>query len=175
MAVQGESPDRTRRTSRPIPLLPWIRFLGIPAEPRRTGGIPRAPFYAGTMSTSGYPVVAPSPQRARAESGRFWPRLRAALGRSRAWIHRHPNVRAPYRVLVALAGATVIVIGLILVPLPGPGWLIVFVGVAMLGTEFPAAQRLTRTVQRLARRVRVAWRARRARQAARSGVPASAV
>lgn len=91
--------------------------------------------------------------------------LRDSLRRSRAWIHRHPHVRAPYRVLVALAGLTVIGLGLILVPLPGPGWLIVFVGVAVLGTEFPAAHRITVWVRRQAGRVRLWWRARQERQA----------
>ncbi|QYF74819.1 TIGR02611 family protein [Cryobacterium sp. PAMC25264] len=95
-------------------------------------------------------------------------RLRQLLTRTRAWIHRHPRLRTPYRFLVGAAGLTVIVIGLILVPLPGPGWLIVFVGVAVLGTEFPAAHRITLSVRRMAHRVRQWWRARRDRQGARS-------
>ncbi|TFC01857.1 TIGR02611 family protein [Cryobacterium adonitolivorans] len=103
-----------------------------------------------------------------ATSDGLWSRIRALLRRSRAWIHRHPRLRAPYRVLVALAGLAVIVVGLILVPLPGPGWLIVFVGVAILGTEFPAAHRLTRVVRRLAHRVRLWWRARQQRQSSRA-------
>jgi uncharacterized protein (TIGR02611 family) len=101
-------------------------------------------------------------------SSRLWPRVRALLRRSRAWIHRHPRLRTPYRLLVALAGASVMVVGLILVPLPGPGWLIVFVGVAVLGTEFPAAHRLTQAVRRLAHRVRLWWRARQERQGTRA-------
>jgi len=95
--------------------------------------------------------------------------IRDTLSRSRAWIHRHPRIRAPYRVVVALAGLAVIVVGLILVPLPGPGWLIVFVGVAVLGTEFPAAHRITLMVRRQAHRVRLWWRARQARQNAGAG------
>ncbi len=39
-------------------------------------------------------------------------------------------------------GLAITVGGLILVPLPGPGWLIVFFGVAVLGSEFEPAQRL---------------------------------
>jgi uncharacterized protein (TIGR02611 family) len=77
-------------------------------------------------------------------------------------------------VLVALAGLTVIVTGLLLVPLPGPGWLIVFVGVAVLGTEFPAAHRLTELVRGQARRVRLWWRARQARQAPSPGTSSAA-
>ena len=125
------------------------------------------------MSTSGSQsttLVLPSPAATR----RRWARLRSGLTRSRSWIHRHPHVRAPYRVLVAIAGLTVIVVGLILVPLPGPGWLIVFVGVAVLGTEFPAAHRLTQLVRRQARRVRQWWRARQDRLASRSGTSSAA-
>jgi len=47
-----------------------------------------------------------------------------------------------YRSVVGLVGAAVTVGGLFLVPLPGPGWLIVFVGLAILASEFPWAQRL---------------------------------
>ena len=107
-------------------------------------------------------------QPARRSAGGPWLRLQGFLRRSRAWIHRHPRLRAPYRVLVAVVGLTVIAIGLVLVPLPGPGWLIVFVGVAVLGTEFPAAHRLTVSVRRMAHRVRQWWRAHRDRQSARS-------
>lgn len=46
------------------------------------------------------------------------------------------------RVAVAAAGGATVATGLVLVPLPGPGWLIVGGGLAILGTEFPAARRL---------------------------------
>jgi len=101
-------------------------------------------------------------------ASRLVPRVRALLRRSRAWIHRHPRLQTPYRLLVAAAGVSVVVVGLILVPLPGPGWLIVFVGVAVLGTEFPAAHRLTQAVRRLAHRIRLWWQARRQRQGSRA-------
>ncbi len=45
------------------------------------------------------------------------------------------------RVLVALAGGLVVLIGLALVPYPGPGWLIIFAGLAILATEFEFAKR----------------------------------
>ena len=125
------------------------------------------------MSTSGSPSSALA-QPDRAAPRRRSARLRAALTRSRSWIHRHPRVRAPYRVLVGAAGLSVIVLGLILVPLPGPGWLIVFVGVAVLGTEFPAAHRLTELVRRQAVRVRLWWRRRQARNAGRAGTSSAA-
>ena len=44
--------------------------------------------------------------------------------------------------LIGIAGGLVVVIGLILVPYPGPGWLIVFGGLAILATEFAFAARV---------------------------------
>jgi uncharacterized protein (TIGR02611 family) len=48
------------------------------------------------------------------------------------------------------------------VPLPGPGWLIVFVGIAVLGTEFAWARRLGRWVRAQLRRFWEWVRSRRA-------------
>lgn len=46
------------------------------------------------------------------------------------------------RVIVAIAGTVVLAIGIVAIPYPGPGWLIVFAGLALLATEFEWAQRL---------------------------------
>lgn len=46
------------------------------------------------------------------------------------------------KVLVGLTGGLVVLIGLIMVPYPGPGWLVVFGGLAILATEFEFAARL---------------------------------
>lgn len=45
------------------------------------------------------------------------------------------------KVLIGILGGLVALIGLILVPYPGPGWLIVFAGLAILSTEFEFAGR----------------------------------
>lgn len=50
--------------------------------------------------------------------------------------------RLLYRGIVFVLGLGIVVLGLFLVPLPGPGWAIVFVGVAIWASEFEAAQRL---------------------------------
>lgn len=47
-----------------------------------------------------------------------------------------------YRVGVAVLGFGVIALGLVLVPFPGPGWLVVFIGLGILATEFAWARRL---------------------------------
>ena len=103
-------------------------------------------------------------------------RLRARYEHHRARLDAYPRLRFGYKLLVGLVGVLVVALGLVLVPLPGPGWLVVFLGVAVLGTEFPAAHRVTEFVRRQLRRARTWWRARRvarsaAREAAASGAP----
>ncbi len=53
-----------------------------------------------------------------------------------------PGVGHLYKLLVGLVGLFVVVVGLIMVPFPGPGWAVVFVGLFILATEFPHASRL---------------------------------
>ena len=67
----------------------------------------------------------------------------------KAWLHQqHPSVHVAYKIALGLAGLIVVIIGLLLVPLPGPGWLVVFLGLAILGLEFPAANRLNKWAKR---------------------------
>ncbi len=46
------------------------------------------------------------------------------------------------RTVIAIVGGCVVVIGLFMVPLPGPGWLVVFMGLAILAQEYPWAKRV---------------------------------
>ena len=57
-------------------------------------------------------------------------------------IRSNPASHRAYRTVVAFLGLVVVVIGLIAVPAPGPGWLIVFIGVSIWASEFEWAQRL---------------------------------
>jgi len=61
-------------------------------------------------------------------------------------VDRGPQ-RLGYRVLIVLAGATTVLVGLVLVPLPGPGSLIVVLGISLLGREFAWAHRLSARVR----------------------------
>lgn len=45
------------------------------------------------------------------------------------------------KLLIGIVGGLVTLIGLVLVPYPGPGWLIVFAGLAILATEFSFARK----------------------------------
>lgn len=46
------------------------------------------------------------------------------------------------RVGVAIVGGLVLLVGVVTIPYPGPGWLIVFAGLGILATEFDWARRL---------------------------------
>lgn len=62
-----------------------------------------------------------------------------------AWrrrIRANAKSRLIYRLVVGVVGALVTIGGLVLIPAPGPGWLIVFVGLAVLASEFEWADRL---------------------------------
>jgi uncharacterized protein (TIGR02611 family) len=48
------------------------------------------------------------------------------------------------RLAITTLGAAVIVTGIILLPLPGPGWLIIFIGLAILSLEYTWARRVLR-------------------------------
>jgi uncharacterized protein (TIGR02611 family) len=60
----------------------------------------------------------------------------------RRFVARNRGLEIAYRVGVAVVGFAIIITGLALIPLPGPGWLIVFAGLAVLSTEFVWAERL---------------------------------
>ena len=62
-----------------------------------------------------------------------------------AWrrrIRANPTSRRIYRTVVFLVGLVLLLGGLALVPLPGPGWLIVIAGIAIWSSEFERAARL---------------------------------
>ncbi|GAA4684263.1 TIGR02611 family protein [Frondihabitans cladoniiphilus] len=87
---------------------------------------------------------------------------RARLFRAR--LNLYPRLRTAYKVVIGVFGFLVIIVGIIMIPLPGPGWLVVFLGLAILGTEFPAAHRLNMWVQR---RLHAIWAWIRGKRAAR--------
>jgi len=92
--------------------------------------------------------------------------VRRMLRRMRHGVERRPVLRRVYRITVGVLGGTIAVGGLLLVPLPGPGWLIVFLGLAILGTEFAWAKRVAAFTKRQLARFWAWWQARRAARAA---------
>ena len=61
------------------------------------------------------------------------------------------SLRVLWRVIIAIMGGTVLLIGVALLVLPGPGWLTIIFGLAVLGSEFIWARRALRKVKQEAR------------------------
>ncbi|MBP2477573.1 uncharacterized protein (TIGR02611 family) [Crossiella equi] len=51
-------------------------------------------------------------------------------------IRTSPPLRLAFRIAVGVVGGAVLLLGFVLIPYPGPGWLVVFAGLAILATEF---------------------------------------
>lgn len=60
----------------------------------------------------------------------------------RAKIRANPTTRLIYRVAIGVVGLAVVVLGVVLLPAPGPGWLVIFAGLGLWSTEFEWAHRL---------------------------------
>jgi uncharacterized protein (TIGR02611 family) len=99
---------------------------------------------------------------------RFGEPVARFMRRWRAIIARKPWLDGVYKVIITVIGIAIVVIGLILVPLPGPGWLIVFIGLTVLGSEYHWARRLTSWLRMQLAKFWAWWRARRAKKAARA-------
>ena len=69
-------------------------------------------------------------------------------GIARRWARRRDRLRRRryadlgYRIVVGVVGILVLAVGIVAIPYPGPGWAIVFVGLAILATEFEWARKL---------------------------------
>jgi uncharacterized protein (TIGR02611 family) len=79
---------------------------------------------------------------------------------ARRW-HDHPTfvplkvvgrfiARNGRRIAVTMIGVLVVLAGLVLLVLPGPGWVLIFVGLSILGSEYVWAQRLLRLAKKQA-------------------------
>ncbi len=78
-------------------------------------------------------------------------------------------LRKARKLIVLIVGGTVVAIGAAMLVLPGPAFIVIPAGIAILATEFAWARRLLRRV-----RARIRLAARQARQAAgSSNVPPS--
>lgn len=92
----------------------------------------------------------------------------------RGVIERYPWLNLVYKVIVTILGVLVVIVGAILIPLPGPGWLIVFIGMTILGSEYHWARRLTSWLRMQLAKFWAWWKSWRAARAARKNPPAEA-
>jgi uncharacterized protein (TIGR02611 family) len=62
--------------------------------------------------------------------------------RHRERVRANPALNLLYRIALGAVGGAVLAVGLLLIPYPGPGWLVVFLGLAILASEFRWARRI---------------------------------
>jgi len=63
------------------------------------------------------------------------------------------NIKVVKRVIVSVVGATVLLIGVALLVLPGPAFIVIPIGLAILATEYAWARRWLRKVRTVASNV----------------------
>nr|WP_246278549.1 TIGR02611 family protein [Phytohabitans rumicis] len=76
------------------------------------------------------------------------PRWRDRIGTTLDVIRANPTGRIALKVFVGLAGLLVVAVGALLIPLPGPGWLIVLGGLGIWAIEFSWARKLLQFTRR---------------------------
>ncbi len=78
-------------------------------------------------------------------------------GAERRW-HDHPAFvpikavglfvkRSGKRIAISVVGGFVLIAGIALLVLPGPGWLLIFIGLGILATEYVWAERMLKTAK----------------------------
>ncbi|NES14917.1 MULTISPECIES: TIGR02611 family protein [Micromonospora] len=67
---------------------------------------------------------------------------RARLHTTLELIRANPTGRVALKIFIGILGALIVTIGVALIPLPGPGWLLVIAGLGVWAVEFHWARRL---------------------------------
>ncbi|MFC0315067.1 TIGR02611 family protein [Gordonia phosphorivorans] len=77
-------------------------------------------------------------------------RLKIWHRKQRFVIRQRPVLNQIYRLAVGVVGTVMMLAGLVMIPLPipGPGWVTLFLGLAVLSTEFAWAHRATSFIRR---------------------------
>ncbi|MFF4758146.1 TIGR02611 family protein [Streptomyces sp. NPDC001292] len=92
---------------------------------------------------------AEAPERAKAEAEADEARGRRGLGsRAPAFVRSRRVLHLSWQVGIFLAGLLVVIAGIVMLPLPGPGWVVIFGGMAIWATEFVWAQLVLRWTKR---------------------------
>ncbi|MFI1288709.1 TIGR02611 family protein [Streptomyces sp. NPDC020792] len=92
---------------------------------------------------------AEAPGRAEAEAEADEARDRRGLGsRAPVFVRSRRVLHLGWQVGIFLAGLLVVIAGAVMLVLPGPGWLVIFGGMAIWATEFVWAQLVLRWTKR---------------------------
>ena len=89
----------------------------------------------------------------------------------RRWLHgiresvaERPRLNIAYRIFLGFIGFVIILAGVVMLVTPGPGWLTIFLGLAVLSTEFQWAKRLSQRAKQMLSRFWAWWHDRRERR-----------
>jgi Putative transmembrane protein (PGPGW) len=80
-------------------------------------------------------VAAVPPEHGEQPAG-ILARVSRSAKRLRSWVYERPGGAKTWRVAIALSGLVVIIVGIVLLVVPGPGWLVIFAGLGIWATEF---------------------------------------
>lgn len=94
------------------------------------------------------PAVPPSGAVAPSGPPPERPRWRERIRLTLEVIRANPTGRIALKFFVGIAGLLVVAVGAALIPLPGPGWLIVLGGIGIWAIEFSWARRLLQFTRR---------------------------
>jgi uncharacterized protein (TIGR02611 family) len=84
---------------------------------------------------------------AASQTGEGRPKVLRYAHAVRERARQNPASHLLYRVVIGVLGTVVLIIGIVTIPYPGPGWLIVFAGLGILATEFAWARRALRFIR----------------------------
>jgi tellurite resistance protein TerC len=72
----------------------------------------------------------------------------------KSWLLKSPKHRGAKRIVVAVIGGTVTLIGIALLVLPGPAFIVIPIGLSILATEFVWAKRWLKKARQTATRAK---------------------
>ncbi|WP_371688558.1 TIGR02611 family protein [Micromonospora sp. KC207] len=128
----------TKRSSVDAMARPGDPNGGVRAAERRGYAVPKEQH--GRRGPEGPRDVATGGGTALAE--RRGGRLRQRIGTTLDLIRANPTGRVTLKIFISVTGAIVVTVGIALIPLPGPGWLLVIAGLGIWAVEFHWARRL---------------------------------
>src|SRR5262245_14202301 len=94
----------------------------------------------------------PPPTRTPHRERRRWSRYRARYRRVREAARQRRALDLTWRITVLMVGVAIVSAGLVMLITPGPGWVVILVGLAVLATEYVWAERMLARVKRIAQR-----------------------
>ena len=153
---------RSRQTAR-LAALPSLLPVGWPDEQLALLTRPRRPMPDIEPADPGRDRQSPAQN---APAGERSPGIvRRAASAVRRAIRRNPRADRTYRASVGAIGGATTLLGIVLMPLPGPGALVALGGLGILATEFEAAGKVKDASVKIAKKVTTAAKKRRANRA----------